>query len=41
MEQEQRYLGLLNDVTAYRIYGSQLWLETGGDGPCLVFTAQE
>ena len=40
MEQEQRYLGLLNDATAYRIYGSQLWLETG-DGRALVFTAQK
>jgi len=40
MEQEQRYLGLLDDATAYRIYGSQLWLETG-DGRTLVFTAQE
>ena len=40
MEQEQRYLGFLKDVTAHRIYGSQLWLETG-DGRALVFTAQE
>ena len=40
MEQEQRYLGFLEDVTDYRIYGSQLWLETG-DGRALVFTAQE
>jgi heat shock protein HslJ len=40
MEQEQRYLGLLNDATAYRIYGSQLWLETG-DGRALIFTVQE
>ena len=37
MEQEQRYLGFLADVTACRIYGSQLWLETG-DGRALVFT---
>jgi heat shock protein HslJ len=36
MEQEQRYLGALKDVTAYRIDGSQLWLETG-DGRALVF----
>ena len=40
MEQEQRYLGLLGDVTVYRTYGSQLWLETD-DGRALVFTAQE
>lgn len=40
MEQEQRYLGFLEDVTVYRIYGSQLWLEMG-DGRALVFTAQE
>lgn len=36
MEQERRYLGFLGDVTAYRIDGSQLWLETG-DGRALVF----
>ena len=40
MEQEQLYLGFLENVTAYRIYGSQLWLETG-DARALVFTAQE
>jgi heat shock protein HslJ len=40
MEQEQRYLGLLEDVTVYRIYGSQLWLKMD-DGRALVFTAQE
>jgi len=40
MEQEQRYLGFLKDVTAYRIVGNQLRLETG-DGRALVFTAQE
>ena len=40
MEQEQRYLGLLEDVTVYRIYGSQIWLETG-DGRALVFTTQK
>lgn len=36
MEQEQRYLSFLRDVTVYRIYGSQLWLETD-DGRALVF----
>jgi heat shock protein HslJ len=30
MEQEQRYLGFLRDVTAYRVEGSQLWLKTDG-----------
>ena len=40
MEQEQRYLGFLEDVTVYSIVGNQLWLETG-DGRALVFTAQE
>jgi len=40
MEQEQSYLGFLKDVTVYRIYGRQLWLETD-DGRALVFTAQE
>jgi heat shock protein HslJ len=39
MEQEQRYLGFLRDVTVYRIHGSQLWLETG-DGRALVFTVK-
>lgn len=36
MAQEQRYLSFLEDVTGYRIYGSQLWLVTG-DGRTLVF----
>jgi heat shock protein HslJ len=40
MEQEQRYLDFLEDVTVYRIKGNQLRLETG-DGRALVFTAQE
>ena len=40
MEQEQRYLSFLQDVTVYHIYGGQLWLETG-DGHALVFAAQE
>jgi len=40
MEQELSYLGFLEDVTVYCIYGSHLWLETG-DGRALVFTAQE
>jgi len=40
MEQEQRYLGFLEDVTAYHINGNQLRLETG-DGRVLVFIAQE
>lgn len=40
MEQETRYLDFLGDMTAYRIYGSQLWLEAG-DGRALVFTASE
>lgn len=39
MEQEQRYLGFLRDVTVYRIHGDQLWLETG-DGQGLVFAAR-
>jgi heat shock protein HslJ len=40
MEQEGRYLSFLRDVTAYRICGSQFWLETD-DGRGLVFTTQE
>jgi len=40
MEQEQRYLGFLGDITTYHINGNQLRLETG-DGRALVFTAQE
>jgi heat shock protein HslJ len=39
MEQEGRFLGLLGDVTAYHLHGSQLWLETG-DGGILVFDAK-
>jgi heat shock protein HslJ len=40
MGQEQRYLSFLEGVTAYRIYGSQLWLEAG-DGQALVFAVRE
>ncbi len=40
MEQEQRYLNFLGDVTAYRIHGNQLWLETS-DGRALISTAPE
>ncbi len=40
MDQEQRYTSLLKDVTIYRIYGNQLWLETG-DGHALVFVVQK
>jgi heat shock protein HslJ len=40
MEQEQRYVDYLGDVTTYAIDGRQLWLETG-DGRALVFAAQE
>jgi len=39
MEQEQRYLGFLKDVTVYRIDDNQLSLETG-EGRALVFTVQ-
>jgi heat shock protein HslJ len=39
-EQEQRYLGFLKDVTAYRIHGNQLWLETD-DGRALVFVVAD
>jgi heat shock protein HslJ len=39
MEQEQRYLGALKDVTNYYIYGSLLWLWTE-DGRGLALTAQ-
>ena len=39
MEQEGRYLDLLGDVTAYHVYGGQLWLETG-DGRALVFSTR-
>ena len=38
MEQEQRYLGFLEDVTSYGIYDRELRLKTG-DGRALVFTA--
>lgn len=40
MAQEGRYLDLLGDVTAYHLYGGQLWLETG-DGRALVFGSIE
>jgi len=40
MEQEQRYLSFLKDVTIYRIDRNQLRLETG-DGRALLFAAQE
>jgi len=40
MEQEQRYLGTLRDVTNYHIYGALLWLWTK-DGRAMVFTAPE
>jgi heat shock protein HslJ len=36
MEQEQRYLSFLGDVTGYSVVGEQLWLETDG-GRALVF----
>jgi heat shock protein HslJ len=36
MEQEQRYLGLLGDVSTHAIFGDRLWLETD-DGRGLVF----
>ena len=39
MEQEGRYLALLRDVTAYHVYGGQLWLVTD-DGRALVFSAK-
>jgi heat shock protein HslJ len=35
MEQEQRYLGLLGDVSTYAVFGNWLWLETD-DGRGLV-----
>jgi heat shock protein HslJ len=38
MEQEDRYLGVLRDVTIINVYGGQLWMETG-DGRVLVFGA--
>jgi heat shock protein HslJ len=37
MEQERRFLDLLQDVTAYRIDGSQLWLDTE-NGQALVLS---
>jgi heat shock protein HslJ len=39
MEQEQRYWVVLVDVTAYWLFGGQLWLETG-DGRALVFSSR-
>jgi heat shock protein HslJ len=36
MEQEQRYLSTLRDVTAYRLHDNQLWLETE-DGRAVVY----
>ncbi|MGA9348390.1 MAG: META domain-containing protein [Anaerolineae bacterium] len=39
MEQEQRYLVALKDVTGYRMVGSQLWLMVG-DGRALVFSVK-
>jgi hypothetical protein len=30
MEQEDRYLDVLAGVTAFHIYGQQLWLESAG-----------
>ncbi|MBC8253850.1 MAG: META domain-containing protein [Ardenticatenia bacterium] len=39
MEQEQRYLVALKDVTGYHIYGRQLWLMVG-DGRALVFSVK-
>jgi hypothetical protein len=40
IDQEQRYLDSPGDVVAHRIYGGQLWLETG-DGSALVLTAAD
>jgi heat shock protein HslJ len=40
MEQEQRYLGCLEDVSGYTIAGRQLRLDTA-DGRALLFTAKE
>lgn len=37
MEQEQLFLGVLHNVTTFRIFGHQLWLETA-DGRALIFT---
>ena len=39
LEQEQRYLGLLEEATAIGVTGSQLWLDTA-DGWTLVFDEQ-
>ncbi|MFC2030481.1 hypothetical protein ACFLWA_07130, partial [Chloroflexota bacterium] len=36
LEQQQRYLGTLGNVSSYRIQYNQLWLETD-DGRALVF----
>jgi heat shock protein HslJ len=38
LQQKDRYLGVLKDVVGGRVYGGQLWLETG-DGRALVFLA--
>ena len=38
MARERRYLEVLQGVTAYHVWGSHLWLETG-DGWALVFAA--
>ena len=40
MEQEQRYLAYLEEVSTYTIVGSQLRLDTG-DGRALLFTGRE
>lgn len=39
MEQESRYLQALSGITAYQIYGRQLWLEAA-DGLSLVFATK-
>jgi heat shock protein HslJ len=39
MEQEVRYLGMLQEVSAYQVYGGRLWLETA-DGRALVFVVK-
>ncbi len=40
MEQEQRYLSFLSDVTMYQLQDDQLRLETA-DGRALVFAVRE